>query len=394
MSSSAVLSDTDDPFVRLRRQMPVTERWAYFDHAAITALPAPVRDVFVAWSSDLAENGTAAWGKWRKRIDETRRSAATLVNASPDEIALVRNTTEGIGLVAEGIDWQPGDNVVVPEGEFPTNLYPWLNLESRGVEVRIVPTVEERLDVAAVESACDARTRVVAVSWVGYATGWRNDLDALVDVAHRRGARLCVDAIQGLGVLPLDVTRTPVDFFAADGHKWLLGPEGAGMLYIRRDRINELRPLGVGWNSVRHAGNFSNPAFDLKPSAARYEGGSYNKPGFVALGVALDLLLAIGVEAIEARLLEYTDCLVDRLRAAGAEVASDRERTGGFDRRSGIVSFTFAEGDPTRIRARCQELGVVLNCRRERLRASPHVYNDDDDLERLIAALRESRHLS
>jgi selenocysteine lyase/cysteine desulfurase len=247
---------SNDPWLELRRQMPCAEKWAYFDHAAVAPISAPARTALVAWANDLAENGCADWPRWAERLEDVRRRGAELISASTDEIALIRNTTEGVNLVAEGFPWQAGDNVVVPADEFPTNLYPWMNLAARGVEVRRVPVDQGRVDLDRLAAACDARTRIVAVSWVGYASGWRNDVDALVELAHGRGALLFLDAIQGLGVFPLDVRRTPVDFLAADGHKWLLGPEGAGLFYLRREHLDLLRPVGLGWNSVVQSYDF------------------------------------------------------------------------------------------------------------------------------------------
>lgn len=380
-------ADSGDPFLRLRSQMPALSTWAYFDFAAVAPLASPVRDVFHAWADEMSLNGATGWGAWRKRVETTRRSAAALLGAGIEEIALVRNTTEGLGLIAEGFPWKPGDNVVVPASEFPSNLFPWMNLESRGVEVRLVPSPDERLALRDVESRCDARTRLVAVSWVGYASGWRNDLAALTELAHSRGTLLCVDAIQGLGVLPLDVRSVPIDFLAADGHKWLLGPEGAGILFVRREHLDRLRPLGVGWNSVRHAGQFTDPSLDLRPSAARYEGGSYPMAGICALGTAIDLLRDVGVEAVEQRLLEITDRLCEMLRAVGATIHSERAGVEGADRRSGIVSWSLRDRDPHQVRAACLSRHVVVNVRANRLRASPHVMCNEQDVARLIDAL-------
>lgn len=366
-----------------RRQMSVTRRWAYFDHAAVAPLPEPTRAVIRQWADDFAGNGDTNWPAWRERLEETRRLGARLVGADADEIALVHSTTEGIGLVAEGLPWQPGENIVVPAGEFPSNLYPWMNLASRGIEVRQVPTQDERLDLEQLEAACDARTRIVAVSWVGYATGWRNDLDALAAIAHRRAALLLVDAIQGLGVFPLDVTRTPIDFLAADGHKWLLGPEGAGLLYIRREHLARLRPLMVGWNSVKQAGQYTDARLELKETAARYEGGTFNMMGHAALGASLRLLLDCGIDTLAARVLEITDRLCARLVACGAEIASCRDD----ERRSGIVAFTWPGETPLAVKRRLAEHGVAVTCRAGRVRVSPHAYTSDVDIERLIGAL-------
>jgi len=301
-----------------------------------------------------------------------------------DEIAVVRNTTEGINIVAEGFPWRDGDNVVNLDCEFPSNRYPWLNLASRGVEVRQVQTDRESFDLQRLAEACDARTRIVSLSWVGYATGWRNDLDAVAEVVHEAGAYLFVDAIQALTAFPLDLRQTPVDFLAADGHKWMLGPEGAGLFFTRAEHLDLLRPTGLGWNSVQNAGDYSPRAIELKQTAARYEGGSYNLAGIVALTASLEVLVSIGVAQIGKRILEVTDELCERLRSAGAEIVSCREA----DRRSGIVAFSIPGTDPQQLKAQCRSQGVIANCRAGRMRVSPHAYTNEADIERLIAALR------
>ncbi len=369
----------------LRGKMPVTAQWAYFDHAAVAPLSGPAQAAINAWAADLASNGDADWKRWSDRVAEVRRLAARLLNAEPDEIALVRNTTEGINFVAEGFPWQPGDNVVVPEDEFPSNLFPWMHLRDRGVETRLVPNPDGKLDLDRLADLCDERTRIVAASWVGYASGWRNSLTDLAEIAHQRGALLFVDAIQGLGVFPLDVAKTKIDFLSADGHKWLLGPEGAGIFYLRREMLDVLRPLGVGWNSVIHSGDYTRRELNLRPTAARYEGGTWNMPGIMGLGASLELLLSFGVDSISQRVLEVTDLLCDRLAGQGGIVHSHRED----EHKSGIVSFEMPGQDTFAVRRRCLEQGAVLSCRAGRLRASPHAYCDERDLVRLLAAVRE-----
>lgn len=367
----------------MRRQMPVSDRWAYLDHAAVAPISAPARDAIAAWANQSSCQGGVAWLQWARDIEKTRRLAAGLVGSAPDEIALVPNTTSGISLVAEGYPWQPGDNVVTLSDEFPSNAYPWLNLAARGVEVRRVPVPAARVQLNSLDEACDSRTRIVAVSWVGYVSGWRNDPAALAELAHRRGALLMLDAIQALGVFPLDVQAAGVDFLAADGHKWLLGPEGAGILYVRREHLNLLRPLGVGWNSVVHAHDYARIEPDWKPSAARYEGGSCNMPGLLALGASLALLAEYGPSATAQRVVELTDEACRRLARLGARFFTDR--TPGHT--SGIVSFDLPRRDAAAVRKHCQEQGVVLRLRSGWLRISPHAYNNDDDLDRLMAAL-------
>jgi selenocysteine lyase/cysteine desulfurase len=214
---------------------------------------------------------------------------------------------------------------------------------------------------------------------VEYASGYRNDLDALGTLCRDRGIYFFVDAIQGLGVLPLDVQKTPVDFLAADGHKWLLGQEGAGIFFIRRDLVPMLHPIGVGWNSVVRARDFLKLEFELKPHAGRWESGSLNVAGITALGASVDMLLGIGITAISERVRELTERFCDRARQAGFDVYSSR-RPGEW---SGIVSV-IVPGDLSRLTRVCREQGVVVNKRAGRLRLSPHFYNTHEELDRLL----------
>ncbi len=368
----------------LRRYMRVVDGWVYLDHAGVSPLPEPSRAALAEWAYDMAANGAVHWSNWVSRAELARQRAAQLLGAQIDEVALVRNTTEGVNIVAEGFPWRAGDNLITLADEFPSNVFPWLNLAARGVEARLLPVPQGGLDPAQIGAACDGRTRLVAISWVNYATGWRNDLDALAEVCHRRGVYLFVDAIQGLGALPLDVAQTPIDFLAADGHKWLLGPEGAGVFYLRREHLGLLRPLGVGWNSVVHAGDFTNLEPRWKPSAARYEGGSTTLGAFAALAESLGLLLQCGVGPIASRILDLSDELCERLKHAGAFVASCREG----ERRSGIVAFELAGRNAQAVRARLRAEGIVVSCRAGWLRASPHAYNTSDELVRLVEALQ------
>lgn len=377
---------TTETWKAIRDQMPITTRWAYFDHAAVAPLPAPVQNAVAEWADSMCQNGVADWSHWRKTVEVARKQSARLLNASREEIALVHSTTEGINLIAEGVPWQAGENVVTLDSEFPSNLYPWMNLKDRGVEVRQVPAERERVDLDRVAAACDARTRVLAVSWVGFATGWRNDLAAFAELAHRHGAKLFVDAIQGLGMFPLDVTDIPLDFLAADGHKWMLGPEGAGLLYIRREHLDWLRPLGVGWNSVEQAGDYSDSRLQLKRNAGRYEGGTYNMVGVAGFGAALEFLAeSSSLAERSTRIGAIIEELAERLQRLGATIHSDRDPA----RKSGILAFTLPQSDPQLIKRKLFDQGIIVNCRQGRLRLSPHVYTNADDIEKLLTALSQ-----
>ena len=223
-----------------------------------------------------------------------------------------------------------------------------------------------------------------------YANGCRRNLQAIGEIARRHDAIFLVDAIQGLGVFPLNVTEMNVDCLSADGHKWLLGPEGAGIAYVSRACLDRLRPIGVGWNSVVHAMNYGHIELKLKPSASRYEGGSLNMAGFLALGASLKLLLSLGVENLAAAILDFTDQAVEAIEGLGAVIHSPRDP----EQRSGIVSFELPGRNPVAIRKHCLTKNVALNCRAGRLRISAHAYNDHLDLKRLIAALRSASYNS
>lgn len=371
-----------------REKMPITSRWAYFDHAAVSPLPEPTRSAISTWCQQATEQGGQAWPIWNRTLEGVRKTAATFVGADLDEIALVHSTTEGISLVAEGFPWREGDNVVTLANEFPSNLYPWMNLASRGVETRRVPVAGGRVDLEQIAAACDSRTRIVSMSWVGYALGWRLDLGEVAELAHRRGALFFLDAIQGLGAFPLNVQAVPIDFFAADGHKWMLGPEGAGLLYVRREHLNRLRAIGVGWNSVVRSHDFDHVELELKAAASRYEGGTPNSVGFTGLGASLELLGRFGAERIGERILELTEIACDRLRSIGVAIASPRDLAA---HRSGIVAFEFSGKDPQSLRKRCIEANVALACRGGRLRISPHAYVNEDDISRLVDAIRAAK---
>lgn len=372
----------------MRAQMPVAEKWAYFDHAAVAPLSGPACNALKTWADEITTGGDTLWPTWSKKLETTRTQTAKLINASPDEVALVTSTSAGINLVAEGIDWQPGDNVVILADEYPANVYPWMHQQDRGVETRTVKTNLGRVDLDQLREACDARTRVVSVSWVGFTTGCRQPIDAIADIAHSVGAFFFLDAIQGLGVLPLDVEQTPVDFLAADGHKWLLGPEGAGVAYLRKSSMEKLRATGVGWNSVVGAHDFSTINYQLKPTAARYEGGSANMPGFLALAASMEFLGQWPTQQITGAIRDISDYAATQLETLGASIATHREPYDGHDPRTGIIAFELPGRDPVALRQKCLDSGIVLSCRAGRLRVSLHAYNTQEEIDRLVDVLR------
>jgi len=368
----------------LRDEFPATRELVYLNHAAVAPLSARARDRICEWADDMARRGNVAEGRWYGEIEKVRAQSAALIGADPAEIALLKNTSEGLSLVAEGLDFAPGDNVVTVANEFPSNLYPWLHLAGRGVETRrVAPQDQGRVSLDDLDAAIDARTRLLSISFVQYGSGFRMDLAQVGRLCRDRGVLFCVDAIQGLGVFPVDVEAMQIDFLSADGHKWLVGPEGAAIVYVRREHLDRLRPTCVGWRSVANSGDFSSSELRLAETAIRFECGSMYVAGIVGLGGSLELLAEVGPDEVQRRIRGGTDLLVDRLSEIGADVYSPR----GEGEWSGIVSFSFDGEDPKRLKKACLDRGVVISYREGRLRASPHCYNNEQDIEALIAAL-------
>ncbi len=366
--------------------MPVTERWIYLDHAAVGPLPRPTAQAIATYVQQAEQEGDTAWPQWAKGVEVCRQRASRLLHCELSEIALIPNTTYGINLIANGLRWRPGDNLVVPSNEFISNLLPWRLLENRGVEVRCIPGDDDML-IDQLLKTMDSRTRLVSLSWVHYLTGYRADLARVCEAVHANGSLFMVDAIQGLGAFPLSLGDIPIDFLAADGHKWMLGPEGAGLMFIRQNQLDALEPIMMGWGSIEQAHKFDATEMRLKNSASRYEGGSANMAGLLGFSESLEVLLHSGCHdpgsCFADSILELGMQLEQKLRRLGANVARHPSQL----RQSGIVSFTLPNQDSMLVRAKLLEQKIVLSVRHGKLRAAIHAYNTESEIEQLIAIL-------
>lgn len=364
-----------------RREFPIAEHATHFNHAGVSPVSRRVAAAVTSFIAEATVMDAATQRRWEERTEAVRAGFARLVHAQSGEIAFVKNTSEGLSLVAAGLDWSAGDNAITVEGEYPSNVYPWFSLRRWGVETRLVRPVEGRVRLQDVEALADARTRVVSVSFVDWNSGGRTALRPIGEFCRRQGILFCVDGIQGVGAVRLDVERECIDCLAVGGHKWLLAPEGCGCLFVSHRVIDRLQSVLHGWKSVRDAETYLPYHFDPRPDAAKFEPGSPSVLGTYALGAAIDLLLEIGPEAIERRLLALTDRLAQGLRQRGAEVVSPW----GAEARSGIVVFRL--GDPRRLHAELMRHGFVVRVRNGGIRVAPHFYNNEDDIDRLLAAL-------
>ena len=372
----------------IRSLFPVTEKYIYMNHAAVSPLSTRVRDAMVGITDDVMRHGTANYDDWYRTYELARSAAARLVNARAHEIAFMQNTSAAISAVANGLDLRAGDNVVTCDAEFPANVYPWMRLrEERGVTMKLAPEREGRIDPDELLSLIDDRTRVLTLSWVQFASGFRSDLAHIGKACRERGVFFMVDAIQGLGALKLDVERDYVDAFAADAHKYLLGTEGAALLFVSDRVIDRVKPITVGWTSVRNYDQFSHAALDYKldyrEGALRFECGSLNTVGVYGLRAALDLFLEIGPEKIEEYLLSLSDYLADRLAGRGYEVVGSRNP----GETSAIVTCQHPRHSPGDLFGVLRSQNIITAPRKNRLRISPHFYNTRKEVDALIEAL-------
>ncbi|PWW52648.1 aminotransferase class V-fold PLP-dependent enzyme [Actinokineospora spheciospongiae] len=361
---------------------------SYLDYAGLGRLREPARVAMAAALNDVFPFGSAEIGRVFPARRRARALAAGLLDCREDEIAFVPNTSTGLQLVADGIDWRPGDEVVVFEGDFPANVHPWRRLD--GVRLRWVPLRGNGYRLDDVAAALGPRTRLVAVSHVHFATGFRVDLDAVVALAHAAGALVCVDAVQSLGVVPLSLRATPVDFLAAGAHKWLCGPTGTGIFFCRGERLDELR-LPCGWVGYEGANDlFDGPGllrYDLRPrpSAARVEGGMYDVLAMVGLAETLAELAGIGLGAVAARVRGLTARLRAGLLEAGCELATPGEPSA--DEWSGIVAFRHPARTGGDLVAALLADGHHVSHPDGWVRAAPHHWTGDAEIGRFLTAV-------
>lgn len=367
----------------IRKLFPVTRNYNFLNHAAVAPLSKPAADAVRKYVQEgLDEAGLHAG--FYQRAEQIRQVAAEFINAGPDEVTFVKNTTEGLGWVANGLDWTAGDNVVTTRVEFPANMYPWMGLEARGVQLKTVGEEDGRIPLERIVGAIDGRTKVVTISAVQYASGFRTDLAELGRICKEKGVLFCVDAIQMLGMLPLDVRAMQIDFLSADGHKWLCAPEGCGIFYCNRSLLARLQPVIAGWMCMQDARDYGNYLFEYVNTACRFDIGSYNIAGIYGLGASIEMFREIGVDKVGAQVLMLTDRLVAGLSEKGYRVVSSRAP----GEASGIVTFTSDRHDLAALRSQLEsEHRVVTALREGRLRVSPHFYNTTGEIDQLVSLL-------
>jgi cysteine desulfurase/selenocysteine lyase len=377
---STPLTVTADPLWRqYRDEFPVTQNLIYLNHAAVAPVPRRSAVAMQGLAEDVLQHGSLHYDRWLDAYEGLRVAAARLMGAQRSEIAMIKNTSEGISTIAQGLAWHPGDRIIAFREEFPANYYPWLRLETRRCSVDWL-SVNDPLEK--IEMACEG-AKLLAISFVQYLSGFRVDLKAIGEICRRHKCFFFVDAIQGLGALPLDVEAAHIDALAADGHKWLLGPEGCGILYVRKSRQDSIFPEEFGWTNVAGYNDYASRDMALRQDAGRYECGTLNTIGCYGLRASIELLLEAGVDRIGPVVQALTDQLAAGALAKGYQLLGDRTPENG----AGIIAIQKPGLDSRKIVFDLKQKGILAAPRQGWVRLSPHFYISPEEIDRVIDAL-------
>jgi selenocysteine lyase/cysteine desulfurase len=366
-------------------EFPILDRGLYFNHAAVGPWPRRTAEAVQGFAEENMRQGSLAYREWYARENELRQNLATLTGTEvAGDIALMKNTTEGICAVAYGLDWRASDNIVLPKGEFPSNRLPWLAQAARGVEIREIDIRNTPNAETALLDVLDQNTRLLTVSAVQWDDGFRLDLARLGETCRKHGILFFVDAIQQLGALPMDVEACQIDFLAADAHKWLLAPEGIAVFYSREESRAQLQLLQQGWHMFDQPWQFEREDWTPSRSARKFEAGSPNTMGQAALDASVRLLLEYGMLNVGRRVLDNTDHLVRSLKKLpGVQLSSSTTP----ERQSGIVCFKHDRIATPELHRQLTLSGVSCVIRRSSIRLSPHFYQGENQMEAFLDIL-------
>jgi cysteine desulfurase / selenocysteine lyase len=370
---------------QIRALFPAVQKYIYLNSAAVSPMPAPTVEAVIKQLRDVSENGTVNMQQWLDTKKRCRQLIAGMLKVHPEQIAFMRNTSDGFSTVANGLDWAEGDNIVIFAKEFPSNFYPWRRIRDVfGVELRTVPERDGRIDLDELIGLIDANTKVVAISAVQFSSGFRADLERIGRAARDVDALFAVDIIQAFGVMPFDLKAQFVDVACGASHKWLFSPEGCGIIYLSDRARTRIEPTLVGWISVETPWDFDDYEQSWKPNALAWETGTGGSSLFYGLEQSLTILHEIGAEKIQAYLEELTDYLCELLEAKDYQIVSSRLK----GEKSQIVSLMPKAGQTSSdVAAALQNKNIIISPRGERLRIAPHIFNNRHDIERLIAEM-------
>jgi len=366
-------------------EFPLTDELIYLNHAAVGPWPKRSGEAVIKFAEQNTRYGSHFYLDWLNKETELRTQLQDLLNApSADDIALVKNTSEALSFVAYGLTWQPGDNIVSSNEEFPSNRLPWESLADQGVEFRQADLHSADTPEEALFALVDGNTRLLTISSIQFASGLRMDLERIGEFCKRRGILFCIDAIQSLGAVQFDVQACQADFVMADGHKWMFGPEGLGVFYTTPEARDKLKLTQYGWHMMKDIHNYENQPWEVHPSARRFECGSPNMLGIHAFSASLSLLLETGMAVVEAQVLEKSDYLVDAIDKDRQLVLLSAKQS---RLKSGIVVFKHRTLANEVLYQYLQDNGVVCALRGGGIRFSPHFYNTFEEIDRALGLI-------
>jgi cysteine desulfurase/selenocysteine lyase len=369
----------------IRSEFPLDDKLIYLNHAAVAPWPRRTADAVKQFAEENIRFGASHYPEWVEKEAHLREQIKRLINApSSDDIALLKNTSEALSVVAFGLDWKSGENVVSSDQEFPSNRIPWQAQADKGVEYRAVDIQDTVDPEAALMAACDSNTRVLAISSVQYGSGIRINLERLGKFTRKQGILFCVDAIQSIGAHSFDVQAMNADFAMADAHKWILGPEGIALFYCADQIREKLKLHEYGWHMVKDAGDYDKKSWEIAPSSRRFECGSANMLGIHALSASLSLFEELGMKRIEDRITEQSAQLMDELaKHARIELVTPRDK----GRYAGIVTFRIAQADSQALHHQLLSQQVICAQRFGGIRFSPHFYTGQEKIKKALEIL-------
>jgi selenocysteine lyase/cysteine desulfurase len=368
-----------------RKYFPITETDIYLNHAAVspfsTRVVEAINDILTRRSAGEVE----IYPLMIEEKSRLKKNLAELIDGEEANIAIIGNTSEGFNWLVHGLEWKEGDRILLVENEFPSNIYPFLNLQQHGVKIDYVPTRDGFICLEDIEGNIHPQTKLFSISFVEFLNGFRNQLAEISDICHQREVLLSVDSIQGVGALPLSVRQMGIDFLSNGGHKWLMGPQGCGFMYISPVLFDRLRPAYVGWLSVKDSWNFFDYNLEFLEDAGRFEIATSNILGIFGLSASTSLLLEPGTKTIEQHLFSLGERLIDKLSSLGFTYVGSAD----IIHRSGIYTFT-CENVTERYKY-LRKNRVHLSLRNDLLRFSPHFYNTIEEIDQVVEIIREKK---
>ncbi|MGE5682684.1 MAG: aminotransferase class V-fold PLP-dependent enzyme, partial [Bacillota bacterium] len=356
----------------------------YMNHAAISPLSQPVVDALNEYIYQRSQTEIENYFSFQRIVVDTKNRLSELINTTPDRIAFVDNTSNGLNILAQSIDWKPGDRIILNDIEFPSNIYPFLNLKSYGVEFDIIKSHDGQVSFEDVEKAITSKTKLVSISHVQFLTGYRTDIQSIGEICRQKGIIFCVDSIQALGAMREDVEKMKIDFLASGTQKWLMSMQGLSFIYVRKELQEVMNPKFVGWTSVNDAWDLLDYKLELREGADRFQNGTVCAIGIAALNATLKLMGRFGFDTIEKTILDNTEYFNQRLSEIGIDPIMK-----GVERKflSGIVSFRSEKAQG--IFDQLKERGITAAVREGIVRFSPHYYNNFEEIDKVTTVLKE-----